>query len=161
VPLFERLIDSEPAVSSEPHPFRVFERDDLEESIRRSISRILNSRSAVPGHLQEYTRGTVLDYGIPDISTFSPASESDRVALGDIIARSIAMFEPRLTDILVTIEPHPENHRAMIGTLRAVLATDSVQKAVSFPLSINREGADAVADEPTPVPKADAQAASK
>jgi len=150
VPLFERLTDLEPAVSWEPQPFRVFDEEGLKGSVRAAVSRILNSRSNLPDHLREYVRGTVLDYGIPDTTNFSPASEPDRMALGDLIAHSIARYEPRLRDVTVTIEPHPSNPRAMVGVLRASLLVDSREKPVSFPIDIDSEGADAAVDEDDP-----------
>jgi type VI secretion system protein ImpF len=147
VPLFERLMDLEPSVPWEPRPFRVFDEAGLKGSVRAAVSRILNSRSSLPVHLREYVRGTVLDYGIPDTTNFSPASETDRNALGDLIAHSIARYEPRLRDVTVTIEPHPSNPRAMIGILRASLLVDSRERPVSFPIDIDSEGADTAIDQ--------------
>ena len=143
VPLFERLMDLEPSVPWEPQPYRVFDEAGLRASVRAAVSRILNSRSSLPPHLREYVRGTVLDYGIPDTTNFAPASEPDRIALGDLIAQSIARYEPRLRHVTVLIEPHPNNPRALIGTLRASLLVDSKEKPVSFPIDIDSEGADA------------------
>jgi type VI secretion system lysozyme-like protein len=135
-------MDVEPSVPWEPQPFRVFDEAGLRASVRAAVSRILNSRSNLPPHIREFVRGTVLDYGIPDTTNFAPQSEPDRVALGDLIAQSIARFEPRLRDVTVFIEPHPSNPRALIGTLRASLLVDSKEKPVSFPLDIDSEGAD-------------------
>jgi type VI secretion system protein ImpF len=158
VPLFERLMDLEPSVPWEPQPFRVFDEAGLRASVRSAVSRILNSRSNLPPHLREYVRGTVLDYGIPDTTNFSPASEPDRVALGDLIAQSIARYEPRLRDVTVVLEPHPSNPRALTGTLRASLLHDSKEKAVSFPIDIHSEGADAGAEPGASDSKAQGQA---
>jgi type VI secretion system protein ImpF len=145
--LFERLVDLDPSLAWEPQPFRVFDRAGLEESVRRAASRILNTRSHITARLQEYVRGTVLDFGIPDTTAYSPASEPDRLALGELIAASLARHEPRLRNVHVRLEPHPSNPRAMIGELRASLLVDSTEQPVSFPLSIDSQGADTGAGE--------------
>lgn len=124
----------------EPQPYRTFDEAGLEESVRASVSRILNSRSHIGEHLREYVRGTVLDYGLGDISQFSPASETDRLVLGDRIAASIAQYEPRLRDVRVKLAPHPTNPRAMAGELRASLGAGTSSRAVSFPLAIDGNG---------------------
>jgi type VI secretion system protein ImpF len=161
VPLFERLIDLEPAVSWEPQPLRTFDEAGLRASVRNAVSRILNSRSNLPDHLREYVRGTVLDFGIPDTTTYSPASETDRFALGDLIARSIALYEPRLRDVSIVIEPHATNPRALVAVLRASMLINSRETAVSFPLTIDSAGADATPEEPPERINVRAQSAGK
>jgi type VI secretion system lysozyme-like protein len=140
--LFERLEDLEPLVHTEPQPYRVFDEGGLEESVRRALGRILNSRSHHNATVEPYVRGTVLAYGIPDATAFSPASETDRVRLAELIARAIEAYEPRLREVRVSLAPDPSNPRAMTGSIGGRLVADSIDKPVSFPLAV--EGDDVV-----------------
>jgi len=128
-PLFERLSDRNPNERRELRPDRALDRAALKQSVREEIARLLNTRcSSWQGS------GTVLEYGLPDFSWMSAASESDRQMLADTIARKVAQFEPRVSDVKVTLERDATNPRAVVGSLDFNLVVESVREPVSFPL---------------------------
>jgi type VI secretion system protein ImpF len=133
--LFERLTDYQPQEPAEASPLRVYSREELRESIRREVGRLLNTRCPVP----EERNGTVIDYGIPDFSWMSAASGDHRQQLANTIAAKVAAFEPRLEQVRVHLERDSADPRAIIGTIEGVLVVESIREAVSFPLLIHNK----------------------
>ena len=147
--LFERLVDSEPrSREEEAQPLRVHDREELKESVRRELARLLNTRSSVPSHLllgaQERT---VLDYGIPDFSSLSAQSGDDQNRLARIIAQAITAFEPRLRDVQVLVERVRANDRALLLRINAVLAVGLFAEPVSFPVLVRTKSGEAEVHE--------------
>jgi type VI secretion system protein ImpF len=138
--LFERLVDEEPKSSpGEPHPLRILDRRELKESVRRELGRLLNTRCSIPTHLLGQEERTVLDYGIPDFSSFSAHNADDHKLIASIIAQTIPVFEPRLQQVRVTVERFRDSDRALWIKIDALLVTESITEAVSFPALINNK----------------------
>ncbi len=131
-PLFERLVDRDPKSRRELRPSRTFDRGLLKASIRRELQRLLSTRSSLPANQTAGRELTVIDYGIPDFSTVFPKNQADRVRLAAVIRRAIEVFEPRLSQVSVRIEPLPEDHLKLIGAIRGVLVVDEVAEPISF-----------------------------
>jgi type VI secretion system lysozyme-like protein len=129
IPLFERLTDLHPIEATETVPLRIYTLEQLADSVRREVARLLNTRS-----LAKDRNGSVLDYGLPDFSWMSAASGDDRRLLADTIARKIAAFEPRLTQVRVTLDRDPSDPRRLVGSINAILLTETLREPVSFPL---------------------------
>ena len=129
IPLFERLTDLHPNERTERTPLRIFTLEQLGDSVRREVVRLLNTRC-----LARDRNGSVLDYGLPDFSWMSAASVDDRRLLADTIARKVAAFEPRLMQVRVTLDRDPSDPRRLAGSIDALLVTESVREPVSFPL---------------------------
>lgn len=145
--LFDRLVDQQPAQREEAEPFRILTRAGLRESVRREVERLLNTRCPFPDGFLPGQR-TVVDYGLPDFSHLSPASDPDRQAMAMAITRSIEAYEPRLRRVRVMIEPDAQNRNRGIGVIEAQLVVGEVQEPVSFPLLLRPlEG---VAELPAP-----------
>ena len=134
--LFERLVDLDPASPQESTPFRILDRQALEESVRREAARLLNTRCPRPERLQEEGERSVLNYGLPDFSFLIAASGGDRQRLADEIAQALAAYEPRLSQVRVTLDPVQGNPSALAGRIEATLALGMVGEPVSFPLLI-------------------------
>lgn len=96
IPLFERLQGGDTGQFGQ-----VMSPAQLELSIARELSRLLNTRSRLV--MREFldSSGTTLDYGIPDVSALSSRSQSDLDLLQSAITKAIAMYEPRLKNVVV------------------------------------------------------------
>ena len=141
MPLFDRLVDRDPRLRHELRPMRTLDRRGLRESVRRELEQLLNTRCPFPAHRLPIRERTVIDYGVPDFSVFSPRSYDDRVRLAELLRRTIEAFEPRLIEVLVTLEPDPGNDRSLVGFIEAKLLTDLVAEPVSFETSLDmKEG---------------------
>jgi type VI secretion system protein ImpF len=131
-PLFDRLVDRDPRLRREVRPLRTLDRRGLRESVCRELERLFNTRCPIPAHRLAGRPRTVLDYGIPDLSGFSPRSEEDRGRLADILRRAVEAYEPRLAGVRVRLDPAPGDDLALSGSIHAILITDSVPEPVSF-----------------------------
>lgn len=146
--LFERLVDLDPrAHKEEPHPLRILNKQELKESVRRELGRLLNTRSSTPTPLFGEEELTVLDYGIPDFSSFSAHNADDHRRIETIISRSISAFEPRLQEVRVTAEPLRNSDWSLWIKIDAFLVIDSFTEAVSFPVMIQSKTGRAQVDE--------------
>ncbi len=147
--LFDRLTDHDPYVSTEAVPLRVFTRDEVRQSVRRELGRLLNTRCPVPAHELQGRERTVLEYGLPDFTSLSPQSSTDRKKLAASLSRTIAFFEPRLRNVSITVEEVVGRKTAVRVRLDAALVIDTVMEPVSFPLLIQiQQGQAEVDDEP-------------
>jgi type VI secretion system lysozyme-like protein len=131
-PLFDRLVDRDPRLRREVRPMRTLDRRGLRESVRRELELLFNTRCPFPAHRLAGRAPSVIDYGIPDFSTFSPRSFEDRERLADLLRRAVEAFEPRLAHVRVYIEPAPGENLALTGRIEAVLLADPVPEPVSF-----------------------------
>ena len=138
-PLFDRLSETPPAFAVDAGGPRILTREELRNSVRDELSRLLNTRASLPRTQRELAEGTVLDYGIPDLSPFTPANEFDYPKVAALIVRKVEAYEPRLRDVHVAIKKSPDNPRALLGILQATLIAGTVYEPVSFPLALDRD----------------------
>jgi len=147
--LFERLADAEPrSPEEEAQPFRVLDVRALKESVRRELSRLLNTRR----HPRAGGGGemTVLDYGLPDFSSLSAGSGDDQRRLAAAVAAAVAAFEPRLRDVRVRVERVAGADRALALRVEAVLSVGLVAEPVSFPVLVRARTGEAEVHEDEP-----------
>jgi type VI secretion system protein ImpF len=138
--LFERLVDLDPkAHKEEPRPLRILNKQELKESVRRELGRLLNTRSSTPTPLFGEEELTVLDYGIPDFSSFSAHNADDHRRIETIIKRAISAFEPRLHEVRITVEPFRNSDWSLWVKIDAFLVMDSFTEAVSFPVKMQNK----------------------
>lgn len=95
VPLFDRLSSADDSVKTE----QLLTPEQLQYSIARDLSRLLNTRSRLLAAEFVADDGTTIDYGMPDISALSPKSDSDLATLQSLVAHAIHCFEPRLKQV--------------------------------------------------------------
>lgn len=137
-PLFDRLSSRDSRVREDAASSRILDRRAFRRLVQEDVLRLLNTRSAPEGDLLAGAVGTVLDYGIPDFSWVTPASEPDLQRLAAMIARKVAAYEPRLTNVRATVTSSAVS-RAVTVSLTAVLRAGSVYEPVTFPLTLDRQ----------------------
>lgn len=106
--ILDRLIDKESVRGYDPNR--------LTEAIRRDLEALLNTRQTLSDLRAEFAevQTSVLNFGIPDLSSFDHLTIEQNEALLQKIEERIAAFEPRLTDVQVRKLPEsrdPEHHR--------------------------------------------------
>lgn len=136
LPLFDRLSQRTAELSTARNAGRILDAPALRESVRQDLSRLLNTRSSLRGSPLQMAEGTVLDYGLPDFSSLSAVSETDRDLLGKVVAARIAAHEPRLRNITVSFVRDAADPRAVQGVIAAVLALEDVYEPVTFSMSM-------------------------
>lgn len=132
--VLDRLLDFEPELSSEAPTSAGKSLRLLKQSVRRDLEWLLNARQfadELPAEMTELST-SVLAYGLPDFSTASRENIYDqnrmRLALGHIIQ----LFEPRLIDVEVSIEPARDTERALRFRIDAHLRVEPVPEPVTF-----------------------------
>jgi type VI secretion system protein ImpF len=131
VPLFDRLLGG-----TAPPVGQVLTPAQLELSIGRELSRLMNTRSRL--RLREFLEGTgtTLDYGIPDFSALSSRSQSDLDLLQSAITKAIKLFEPRLKNVIVKAASSPTDAETCVFISGAV-TIDMKLRQLSFELQLD------------------------
>jgi len=142
MPLFDRLVDRDLFLRHELVQMRTIDRRGIRESVRRELEQLFNTRCPIPEHRLTSDRPrTVIDYGIPDFSTFSARNPNDRGRLAVILRQAIEVYEPRLANVSVEITSKPGDDFTFIGTIQADLMVDGVPEAVLFTTALQmKEG---------------------
>jgi type VI secretion system lysozyme-like protein len=119
--------------SDDANLYRFLDLPQAIDSVRRELTRILNTRTSLqPANGLLTTR----EYGLADFVHLSAGDTQAQAALALQIARLIETFEPRLSQVHVTLEPHPSGQRFLTGTIFGKLLLNLVPEPVSFPLEM-------------------------
>src|SRR5690348_16664216 len=102
--LIERLIDNEPNIASDPQVSRSQSLRQLKASVRRDLEWLLNTRRTPEPAGSEYAelQKSLFNYGVPDVSTLSWDSHTDRSKLARVLEQALVVFEPRIDRVKVT-----------------------------------------------------------
>ena len=147
--LFERLVDEDPHTPGEAQPFRIYGVAALRASVGRELMRLLNTRCPRLGGVVNEADRTILDYGIPDFAHLSAGSDTDTQQLARILERTIAIYEPRLRNVRVTVERSRMSQSAVVGSIEGMLVVGNVNEPVSFPLLLALKSGEVVLTEGT------------
>jgi type VI secretion system lysozyme-like protein len=115
--LFDRLTDLEPRNPQEITPSTAEQIRQLERSVARDLTDLLNTRRSeadIPDEFEQ-TRDSIASYGVRDFTTAPVDEEAVRTA----IERSVRRFEPRLARVQVTLVKH--GHFAFAFRISAAL----------------------------------------
>ncbi len=133
--LIDRLIDRDPRVESDPHTTRAQSIRQLKASLRRDLEWLLNTRrtpDAAGDSLAEVSH-SLFNYGLPDFSALSLNSPRDRGHLLVELEKTVAIFEPRLKEVRVTLVDAPGNaSRVVHFQIEGMLQMDPSPEQVSF-----------------------------
>src|SRR4051794_17422170 len=135
--VLDRLLDFEPRNPSEAPKSRSQTVRELKASVGRDLEWLLNTRRLafeLTGDLEETNR-SVVAYGLPDLTTLSPDSSGDRKALLKQIETTVAIFEPRLLAVKVTLEMGG-TERSLRFRIDGQLDIDPAPEPVSFDTSL-------------------------
>lgn len=136
MPLFDRLVDRQHHLESESRPMRTLDAAGVRESVCRELEQLFNARCPVPeSELAGRTR-SVIDYGIPDFSTFSARNAQDWPRMAEVLRRAIQIYEPRLAEVHVTVEPAKDDDFILLAFIEAVLVADSVPEPFAFTTAV-------------------------
>ncbi|MNF83279.1 Lysozyme [compost metagenome] len=107
----------------------------LRNSVARDLEFLLNTRCEairlIPVDFVE-CRKSSLTYGIPDFSSLSLHSAQDRDGIRRSLEQAIALHEPRLLRVRVSLEPLNEQRRVLRFKVEALLYVGSERQRVQF-----------------------------
>lgn len=117
-------------------PARVHDTDGVRNSVLRQLRSLLNTRVALNIDTLEGRERTTIDYGIPDLSAF-PLGNSDAIArLARHIARTIAVYEPRLRVRDVTLETVAGRRDGLLARVSGNIDIGDILEPVSFAIAV-------------------------
>jgi type VI secretion system protein ImpF len=133
--VLDRLIDLEPENRMENSLSRAQSVRLLRSAVRRDLEWLLNTRRIAVGPdegMREVNR-SVYVYGLPDLSALSMATAADRNKLTRQILTAIALFEPRLAGVRVSLVEAPDAAKKEARLrIEAMLRMDPVPEPISF-----------------------------
>lgn len=133
--LLDRLIDEAPGVSQEAVPKRSQTVRQFERAVARDLEAMLNTRREtledLPEEFEEVRR-SLLNYGLPDFTSYSLLGPKDKARVIRALEETIASFERRLDRVRVTLEEPRAHERAMRFRVDALLRVDPTPEPVTF-----------------------------
>jgi type VI secretion system protein ImpF len=132
--IMERLVDNDAAARTDPQLGRSQSLRQLKAALRRDIEWLLNTRRSVQEVKDtglELER-SLFNYGLPDITSLGVHSTQDQKRLLWMIESTIAIFEPRIQDARVSMEPVAGVARVMRFQIQGLLRIDPAPERVTF-----------------------------
>jgi type VI secretion system protein ImpF len=104
------------------------------EAIKRDLEWLLNTRQPPLLQLDPWpaAKASVINYGLPDITSLGLLSAADHNTLRMAIAACLRNFEPRLTDVHVTLETSDLADRRLRFHIDGNLRLDPAPEEVAF-----------------------------
>lgn len=140
--LLDRLTDHDPRASVDPRVTLSESVRNFKAGIQRDLEWLLNTRRIAeqpPVDWFEELPRSVYYYGVPDITSLSRDSRQTRATLLAQVQDAIARFEPRLTDVQITIiEAEGEQFRRELRFhIEGVLRMDPTPEQIVFDTVLN------------------------
>lgn len=133
--LIDRLIDRNPGTSADPQIGWSQSVREYEESVRRDLEWLLNTRRIVepaPEGFSELNR-SLYHYGLPDVTSLSADATETPQRLMRQIQDSIELFEPRLSGVRVSpVESEEKDSRQIRFRVEALLEMEPAPERVVF-----------------------------
>lgn len=134
--LIDRLIDTDPTARTDPPGGVTWAQSvrQLKIAVQRDLEWLLNTRRTIVTAPEEYeeVRRSLHEYGLPDISSLSRDSGKERLQLLRRIEETIALFEPRLSGVRVTLADEEQSRREVHFLIEGLLRLDPNPEPVVF-----------------------------
>lgn len=110
----------------------------LQESVMRSIARILNTRCPLSDQqdIVDSVKDTVVNYGLIELDDLSPGSPAGLQAVSARVERAVRFFEPRLVDVSVDALDQPDDKTMVV---RLVLSASIDPRIVKTAVDLKAE----------------------
>jgi type VI secretion system protein ImpF len=140
--LLDRLTDVDPRSSADVRVTLAESIRQFKASLQRDLEWLLNTRrtpESAPEDWFEQVPRSVHYFGIPDITSLSRDSRESRSILLHDVEAAIAIFEPRLTDVHISVVEAEGEHfrRELRFHIEATLRMDPNPEQVVFDTVLN------------------------
>lgn len=136
--ILDRLIDDEPEVSTEVPLSRGVSMRQIERSLLRDLENLLNTRRNIlepPAAYGELNR-SLYTYGLRDYTAENPNNPAVIQNLRREIAQSLALFEPRLKNVVVQIDAGRER-RELFFRIVGTMVVEPFAEPVAFDIQLD------------------------
>jgi type VI secretion system protein ImpF len=112
----------------------------LKDSLLRDLTALLNTRRAEQDFdpIFEQATNSLLTFGVSDLTSYNLHGKIDQERVRQSVERAIRQFEPRLTDVTVTIEQPEPFHPVLMLRVEGVMQTGRALEAVTFEAALDR-----------------------
>jgi type VI secretion system protein ImpF len=106
----------------------------FKEALKRDLEWLLNTRQPPLPRLAAFpaAKASVINFGLPDITSLGLMSSSDHRTLRTAIETCLRNFEPRLTDVRVTLEGSDSADRRLRFHIEGNMKLDPAPEEISF-----------------------------
>ncbi|HUX27207.1 MAG TPA: type VI secretion system baseplate subunit TssE [Terracidiphilus sp.] len=127
--VLDRLIAVEDWPATRSQSLRFFR-----DALKRDLEWLLNTRQPPLPQLASWpaAKASVINFGLPDISSLGLSSASDQRSLRLAIETCLRNFEPRLTDVHVTLEASDTVDRRLRFHIEGNMKLDPAPEEISF-----------------------------
>ncbi|HRH43030.1 MAG TPA: type VI secretion system baseplate subunit TssE [Pyrinomonadaceae bacterium] len=132
--VLDRLIDFEPKETKEAPKSRSRSLAELKQSVKRDLEWLLNTRNLayeIPETLEEVQKSVLL-YGLPDFTGFTPRNPNENKRLIKSLENAIKFFEPRFLDVKISVEPISNVERVLKFKIEARLDVEPTPEPIVF-----------------------------
>ncbi|HWA59192.1 MAG TPA: type VI secretion system baseplate subunit TssE [Gemmatimonadales bacterium] len=143
--LLDRLIDRDPDASGDRPISRPDSIREYKLGLQRDLEWLLNTRRVNDpdtGRLPELAR-SVYHYGLPDLTSLSRDSGDSLSKLVAYVEQALALFEPRLTNIKVSLAPQEDTPLSDVRLqVEAVLRLEPTPERITFDTVMHKANGD-------------------
>ena len=127
--VLDRLMTVEDWPATRSHSVRFFR-----DALKRDLEWLLNTRQPPMPQLASWpaAKATVINFGLPDITSLGLMSAADNRSLRLAIEACLRTFEPRLTDVHVTLESSDTTDRRLRFHIEGNMKLDPAPEEISF-----------------------------
>lgn len=127
--VLDRLIQVEDWPTTRNQSVRFFR-----DALKRDLEWLLNTRKPPVPQISSWpaAKDSVINYGLPDISSLGLSSSSDQRALRSAIESCLRVFEPRLTGVHVTLESSDTVDRRLRFHIEGNMKLDPAPEEIAF-----------------------------
>ncbi|MFP5209044.1 MAG: type VI secretion system baseplate subunit TssE [Acidobacteriota bacterium] len=104
------------------------------DALKRDLEWLLNTRQPPLPQLASWptAKASVINFGLPDITSLGLTSASDQRSLRLAIEACLRNFEPRLSDVRVTLESSDTTNRRLRFHIEGTMRLDPAPEEISF-----------------------------
>ncbi|MGC2635856.1 MAG: type VI secretion system baseplate subunit TssE [Acidobacteriaceae bacterium] len=104
------------------------------DALKRDLEWLMNTRQPPMPELASYpaAKASVVNYGLPDITSLGLASAADHRQLRLAIEACLRNFEPRLSDVRVTVEGSDKADRRLRFHIEGTMNLDPAPEEIAF-----------------------------
>lgn len=127
--ILDRLTDVEEWPATRAQSVRFFR-----DALKRDLEWLLNTRQPPMPEITAYpiARGSMLNFGLPDITALGLSSAADHRQLRLAIEACLRHFEPRLMNPRVTLEESDSTDRRLRFHIDGIMKLDPAPEEISF-----------------------------
>ena len=127
--VLDRLMDIDDWPTTRAHSLRYFR-----EALKRDVEWLLNTRRPPLENIGKFerARATIVNYGLSDITALGLSSASDQKRLRKALEQCLHEFEPRLIDVVVTMQESQTADRRLRFHVQGLMRINPAPEEISF-----------------------------